>query len=71
MVEKGEIYLHFKGGKYGVIEVAKDCDTFEPYVVYRDLFTGEAYIRSLADFESNLSDGGKRFTLIDKVKINN
>lgn len=71
MVNKGEIYLHFKGGKYGVIEVARHCDTEEEFVVYRDLSTGIAYIRKLNEFEEIMTSGIKRFTLIDKVTINN
>lgn len=71
MVTKGEIYRHFKGGVYGVVEIAKDHDTKEPVVVYRNLETSDCYVRPMCEFESNTVGGIKRFRLIDKTEINN
>lgn len=69
MIKKGEIYKHFKGGKYGIIAVARHCDTNEPYAVYKDLESGEVYIRILSDFEAKVQGNIKRFDLIDKVDV--
>lgn len=68
MVESGEIYRHYKGGVYGVITVAKHCDSNDPYVVYKDVSNSEIYIRPLKDFEGE-THGYKRFTLLEKVEI--
>ena len=71
MVNKGEIYRHFKGGVYGVVEVAKDHDSKELCVVYRNLETSECYVRPMGDFESKAVGGVQRFKLIDKTEIHN
>lgn len=68
MVESGEIYRHYKGGVYGVIAVAKHCDTNESYIVYKDVETSEIFIRPQKDFEGEVR-GYKRFVLVDKVEI--
>ena len=47
----GGIYRHFKGDYYLVEALAKDCETTEPVVLYRQLYgTGELWVRSLSDF---------------------
>lgn len=71
MVTKGEVYRHFKGGVYGVVEVATDHDSKELCVVYRNLETSECYVRRMCDFESKAIGGVQRFTLIDRVDIKN
>ncbi len=50
-------YKHFKGKKYEVIGVARDCeDINKEYVVYRALYnsekfeTNQLYIREINDF---------------------
>ncbi len=63
------IYLHFKGGKYEVIGVAKHSESLEEYVVYRHL-DGEPslWIRPLAMFEEQVEVNGEsipRFMLIN------
>lgn len=69
MVQAGEIYRHFKGGMYGVLAVAKHHDSKEDWVVYKDLYTNEIYIRPINNFESNTLSDQKRFVLVDKVNI--
>ena len=71
MVTKGEIYRHFKGGVYGIVEVALHHETRDIFVVYRNLETSECFIRPLEDFEGIANCGVKRFKLIDKVEIKN
>lgn len=56
--KSGEIYRHFKGNLYEVIIIARDSETLEEKVVYKE-FEGDAvYVRSLPMFVS----------LVDKVK---
>ncbi len=66
-VERGNIYRHFKGGKYGVTKV--DMKNGEMNVWYKDLATGEEFNRPLEEFVGFSLDGYKRFTLIDTVAI--
>ncbi len=33
-------YMHYKGGRYKVIDVARHSETLEPMVVYRALYGG-------------------------------
>ncbi len=44
---EGQIYKHFKGGVYRIIAVVKHTETKELLVCYKDLATGEHYIRPL------------------------
>ncbi len=47
----GGIYRHFKGDYYLVEQLAKDCETTERMVIYRQLYgNGELWVRSLEDF---------------------
>lgn len=49
------IYKHFKGDYYIVVDVAKNCDTLEECVIYRQLY-GECglWIRKKKDFLSEV-----------------
>lgn len=49
------IYKHFKGDYYIVVNVAKNSDTLEEYVIYRQLY-GECslWIRNKQDFLSEV-----------------
>ena len=47
----GRIYKHFKGDYYLVEALAKDCETTEAVVVYRQLYgKGELWVRPLSSF---------------------
>lgn len=47
----GGIYRHFKGDHYVVEALAKDCETTERVVIYRQLYgAGELWVRPLSDF---------------------
>jgi len=45
--EPGEIYKHFKGGKYIIIAVSRDCDDAENpkgrLVIYQQIYRGKNY----------------------------
>lgn len=47
-------YRHFKGVVYKVLEIAKDCETMEEYVVYQSLETNIIWIRKLEVFLSEV-----------------
>ncbi len=49
------IYKHFKGDYYIVVDTAKDCETLEDCVVYRQLYgEGNLWIRKEKDFLSEV-----------------
>ena len=56
--KKGEIYRHFKGNLYEIIIIARDSETLEEKVVYKEVDGDAAYVRSLPMFVS----------LVDKEK---
>lgn len=63
------IYQHFKGNRYEVLEIAKDSETEEAFVVYRALY-GECgvWVRPLVMFDETIERHGKkmkRFQLIE------
>lgn len=49
---KGEIYRHFKGNLYEIILIARDSETLEEKVVYKEVDGDAAYVRSLPMFVS-------------------
>ncbi len=48
----GEIYKHFKGNLYEIIIIARDSETLEEKVVYKEVNGEAAYVRSLPMFVS-------------------
>ena len=57
-IQKG-IYLHFKGGKYEVLDVVRHSETLETMVLYRHLpVDGELWVRPLAMFMETIERDG-------------
>ena len=50
--KKGEIYRHFKGNLYEIVLIARDSETLEEKVVYKEVNGESAYVRSLPMFVS-------------------
>ena len=50
--KKGEIYRHFKGNLYEIVIIARDSETLEEKVVYKEVDGDSAYVRSLPMFVS-------------------
>jgi hypothetical protein len=44
-LKKHQVYQHFKGGLYIVEDIARHSETGEEMVVYRNLKTGELWVR--------------------------
>lgn len=60
MVEIGEIYRHFKGNDYLVLNVAKHSETLEDYVVYQALYGDRGiWVRPMSMFEEIVEVEGK------------
>lgn len=60
MVEIGEIYRHFKGNDYLVMNVAKHSETLEDYVVYQALYGDRGiWVRPMSMFEEIVEVEGK------------
>lgn len=57
----GDVYRHFKGNLYEVVLIARDSETLEEKVVYKEVDGEAAYVRSLPMFCS----------LVDKNKYPN
>lgn len=52
--KQGEIYRHFKGNLYEIVIIARDSETLEEKVVYKEVGGASAYIRSLPMFVSRV-----------------
>ena len=50
----GNVYRHFKGGLYRVINMAIHTETGESHVIYASLETGTVYARPLEMFASKV-----------------
>ena len=75
MPKSGDIYRHFKGNLYEVVLIARDSETLEEKVVYKEVNGDAAYVRSLPMFVSPV-DKEKypvvtqefRFQLVEEVR---
>ena len=71
IIKSGQIWQHFKGGKYQIIAVAKHSETLEDLVIYEALYdnvTSKCWARPLADFLGTKNIEGKevqRFKIIE------
>ena len=69
MVEINARYRHFKGKEYQVVGVAKDSETLQEMVVYRQVAgEGGVWVRPLAMFEENVTRDGKTFPRFELIE---
>mgnify|MGYP004443692157 FL=1 len=69
MVEINARYRHFKGKEYQVVGIAKDSETLQEMVVYRQLYgDGGFWVRPLAMFEENVTRDGKTFPRFELIE---
>lgn len=55
MVNKGEIYHHFKGTDYEIVDIAKNSETLEDMVIYHPLDNPQhLWVRPLSMFMSKV-----------------
>ena len=67
MVKIGAKYRHFKGMEVQVLHIAKDCETLEDIVVYKELSDNGIWIRPVANWFDRIVRPGidsARFTEI-------
>lgn len=65
IVTRGE-YLHYKGGKYWVMEIVLNATTDEPMVMYHPLYDPTVvFVRTLSDFKATVGDV-PRFKMVYK-----
>lgn len=57
----GNVWQHYKGGRYEIVCVAKIEANLEECVVYRSLTDHGAWVRSKSGFLEKLPTGGWRF----------
>ncbi len=53
--QPGEVYRHFKGNVYEIVLIARDSETLEEKVVYKNVDGTAAYVRALAMFMSPIN----------------
>lgn len=59
---KPGIYEHFKGNRYKVLSIARDCDTLEEKVIYQALYGDHStWIRPVKNFLETVERDGKTF----------
>lgn len=67
-IKIGQIYKHYKGLSYQILNIAKHSETLEDMVVYKALYgEGLVWVRPLSMFEEEIIKDGKkikRFELI-------
>lgn len=56
--QDGQVYQHYKGGKYEIVATGFFEDSLVPCVVYRTVEKGIVWVRSAADFSETVEVGG-------------
>lgn len=65
MVHRGQIYQHYKGNCYLVLEIATHTETNEELVIYANVKNkAQIWARPLKMFEETLPNGKPRFELV-------
>jgi len=67
-VMKNQVYEHYRGNRYIVVDIAKDSDKEgdEFVVIYRALYGhGQLFARSIDKFTALNSEGNPRFKLLE------
>lgn len=64
---KGELWKHYKGGLYRILEVGTYESTMEPVVIYESLKDGSVWVRPTHIFLSTVDENGyvPRFSRAD------
>ena len=61
-------YRHFKGNEYEVIAIAKNSETLEDTVVYRELYgERDLWVRPLSMWTETVERDGKRFVRFEYI----
>jgi len=64
----GEVFKHYKGNKYKVIEIATHSETLEKMVVYKALYgNGEVWVRPLEMWNEEVEFEGKKVRRFTKI----
>lgn len=67
-IQPGQIWKHFKGGLYIVIGVARNSETMEDEVIYKDMYgLGQLWARPLSMWNEHINRGaysGPRFKYV-------
>ncbi|HOY47548.1 MAG TPA: DUF1653 domain-containing protein [Alphaproteobacteria bacterium] len=54
MIKVGSKYLHFKGIEVEILMIARDSETLEELVVYRELSDGSIWVRPAKNWEDQI-----------------
>lgn len=49
-IKRGELYRHFKGNYYYILEIARHSETEEEMVVYKGIYNDQVWVRPLNMF---------------------
>jgi hypothetical protein len=61
------VYRHYKGGLYELVTEAQHSETNERMIVYKNLRTGETWVRPAAMFHQELEPGKRRFEVVSET----
>lgn len=68
-LQPGDRYRHYKGGEYEVVSCVIKEDTLEPLVIYKSLAKGTLWARTLADWNAEVTVGGRRVKRFERLKL--
>ena len=68
IIHTGKNYLHFKGGKYKVIDIVKHSETLEEMVYYVDLKDNSSWVRPKEMFCGFKNINGKRIKRFELIE---
>lgn len=69
--KKGEVYQHYKGNYYKVIDIVRHSETLEELVLYQPLyiskdFPGQLWVRPIKMFMERIEIDGK---MVERFKL--
>lgn len=64
----GDIYRHYKGGKYIVTDIAVHTETEEEMIVYKDIFTGATWVRPASMWNDTVIVNGKEVRRFEPIQ---
>lgn len=68
-IKLGKKYRHFKGNEYLVLQIAKNSETQESMVVYKQLYgDGGVWVRPLEMFMEKVERDGKVFNRFEEIE---
>lgn len=66
-LKAGQIFQHFKGGRYKVVTLAVKEDTLEMLVIYKSVINNQTWARTYLKWSEEVDVDGKKFKRFELI----